>query len=127
MESELSQEYRAEGFRVNDKIRNKLAQSKRRIERRLDKNDNTGCRQPMFTTANIHYEIADRTRAIAAGGMGAMHLVAKKLGLAKAIDRDLHLLKIHMPDSRVGPRIEHPLQSARRRHVPGTFGTAPQR
>ena len=97
MESELSQEYRAEGFRVNDKIRNKLAQSKRRIERRLDKNDNTGCRQPMFTTANIHYEIADRTRAIAAGGMGAMHLVAKKLGLAKAIDRDLHLLKIHMP------------------------------
>ena len=82
---------------MNDKIRKKLAQSKRRIKRRLDKNDNSGCRQPMFTAANIHYEIADRTRAIAAGGMGAVHLVAKKLGLAEAIDRDLHLLKVHMP------------------------------
>ena len=56
MESELFQEYRAEGFRVNDKIRNKLSQSKRHIERRLDKNDNTGCRQATFKAANIPYE-----------------------------------------------------------------------
>ena len=65
--------------------------------RRLDKNNNSGCQRPMLTAANIHYEIADRTRAIAAGGIGAVHSVAKKLGLAEAIDRDLHLLKIHMP------------------------------
>ena len=82
---------------MNHRIRNKLAQSKRRIMRRLDKNNNSGCRRPMLTAANIHYEIADRTRAVAAGGIGAVHLVAKKLGLAEAIDRDLHLLKIHMP------------------------------
>jgi hypothetical protein len=82
---------------VNDKIRNRLAQSKRRIERRLDKNDNSGCERPMLTASNIDYEIADRTRGIAAGGIGAIHLVAKKLGLAEAIDRRLHLLKIHLP------------------------------
>jgi len=82
---------------VNDRIRNKLAQSKRRIQRRLDKNNNTGSEQPMITAANIQYEIADRTRAIAAGGIGAVQLVANKLGLADAIDRKLHLLKIHMP------------------------------
>ncbi len=82
---------------MNGKIRKKLAQRKRRIERRLDRNNNAGCRRPMFTASNIQYEIADRTQAIAAGGIGAMHLVAKKLGLAEAIDRKLHLLKVHLP------------------------------
>ncbi len=82
---------------MNAKIRKKLIQSKRRIERRLDKNDNTGCERPMITASNIHYEIADRTRGVAAGGIGAMQLVAKKLGLAEAIDRHLHLLKVHLP------------------------------
>jgi len=82
---------------VNAKIRNKLAQGKRRIERRLDKNDISGCERPMITASNIDYEIADRTRAVAAGGLGAMQLVAKKLGLAEAIDGRLQLLKIHLP------------------------------
>ena len=86
-----------EGFRVNAKIRKKLAQSKRRIERRLDKNNNTGCERPMIAASNIDYEVAERTRAIAAGGIGAMQLVARKLGLVEAIDRDLHLLKVHLP------------------------------
>jgi hypothetical protein len=65
--------------------------------RRLDKNDNTGCQRPMITASNIHYEIADRTQAIAAGGIGAMHLVVRKLGLAEAINGRLHLLKVHLP------------------------------
>ncbi len=79
------------------KIRKKLARRKRRIEKRLNKNDNTGCERPMITASNIDYDLAERTRAIAAGGIGAMHLVAKKLGLPEAIDRHLHLLKIHLP------------------------------
>jgi hypothetical protein len=82
---------------VNAKIRKKLSQGKRRLERRLNKNDNSGCERPMITASNIDYQIADRTRAIAAGGLGAMHLVARKLGLAEAIDRRLQLLKIHLP------------------------------
>ena len=51
----------------------------------------------MIAASNICYEIAERTRAVAAGGIGAMQLVAKKLGLVEAIDRDLHLLKVHLP------------------------------
>ena len=82
---------------MNAKIRKKLSQGKHRIERRLNKNDNSGCEQPMITASNIDYQIADRTRAIAAGGLGAMHLVARKLGLAEAIDRRLQLLKVHLP------------------------------
>jgi len=86
-----------EGFRVNPKIRKQIERRKRRIARRLDKNDNRGCDRPMMTAANIHYEIAERTRATATGGIGAMHLVARKLGLDEAIDRHLRLLKIHLP------------------------------
>ena len=86
-----------EGFRVNPKIRKKIERHKRRIARRLNKNDNRGCERPMLTASNIHYEIAERTRATAAGGIGAMHLMARRLGLDEAIDRHLELLKIHLP------------------------------
>jgi Transposase DDE domain group 1 len=51
----------------------------------------------MFAARNIHYEMADRTRAIGYGGIGAVHLLARKIGLVEAIDRDLQLLKVHLP------------------------------
>jgi hypothetical protein len=51
----------------------------------------------MMTASNIHYEIADRTRAISPGGIGAMHFLAQKLGLVRDINDGLHLLKRHMP------------------------------
>ena len=50
----------------------------------------------MFTARNIHYEIADRVQAMAYGGIGAMHLLARQLGLIDAIDRRLHVLKIRV-------------------------------
>jgi len=78
-------------------IRKQIERRKRRIARRLDKNDNRGCDRPMMTAANIHYEIADRSRATGAGGIGALHLLVRKLGLDQAINRRLQLLKIHLP------------------------------
>ena len=51
----------------------------------------------MFTARNIRYEVADRDRAIAHGGIGAVHLLARKIGLVQAIDRDVRLLKVHLP------------------------------
>ncbi len=78
-------------------IRRQLANRKRRIERRLDKNDNRGFERPMFTARNIDYEIADRVRGMAYGGIGAMHLLARQIGLIDIIDRRLHLLKMHLP------------------------------
>lgn len=82
---------------MNAKIRRKLARGKRRIEKRLDKSHTGGCDRPMFTASNIQYEIADRTRGISVGGIGLMHLVARRLNLAEAIDERLHLLKFHLP------------------------------
>jgi hypothetical protein len=86
-----------EGFRVKAIIRRKLANSKRRIERRLDHANLRGCSQPMMTARTIHYEIAGRTRGIASGGIGLIHALARRLGLVDAIDRRLQLLKIHLP------------------------------
>src|SRR4051812_1631643 len=51
----------------------------------------------MMTASNIHYEIADRTCAISPGGIGAIHLLAQKLGLVRDINENLHLLKRHLP------------------------------
>lgn len=78
-------------------IRRKLAKRQRRIQRRLDNKDLRGCSQPIMTASNIHYEIADRTHGIAYGGLGAIHLLVRRLGLIQAINNRLHLLKIHLP------------------------------
>ena len=51
----------------------------------------------MFTARNIRYQVADRDRAIAHGGIGAVHLLARKVGLIEALDREVHLLKVHLP------------------------------
>lgn len=51
----------------------------------------------MFAASNIHYELADKTRGLSAGGIGAMHLLARRSGLIETLDRRLHLLKEHKP------------------------------
>jgi hypothetical protein len=51
----------------------------------------------MLSASNIHYEIGERQRGLAHGGIGAMHLLARRIGLIEAIDERLHLLKIHLP------------------------------
>ena len=87
-----------EGFRVNAKIRQQLAARKRRIRKRLDKTK-MGKECPVMSASNIHYEMADRTRAISAGGIGAVHRLVKQLGLDQAINRRLKLFKFHLPYS----------------------------
>jgi Transposase DDE domain group 1 len=82
---------------VNAKIRRQLHKRKRRLERRLDKENIAGSEQPMLTAANIHYEISERDHGIAHGGIGAIHQLARRLGLIEAIDRRLVLLKVHRP------------------------------
>jgi len=51
----------------------------------------------MFTAHNIRYEISDRDRGIAHGGIGAIHALVRHLGLAEAIDRRVAVLKVHLP------------------------------
>ena len=68
---------------------------KSRIQRRLDKKNHTSSEgTPAFSAHNIDYEVSDRGHAIAHGGIGTIHLLAQKLGLPKAINQHLHVLKI---------------------------------
>jgi hypothetical protein len=82
---------------VNPILRRWLNNCKRRIQRRLDKVDLRGCSRPLLTASNIRYETARRTRGLCHGGIGAIHTLARRLGLIEAIDRRLHLLKKHFP------------------------------
>ena len=50
-----------------------------------------------MTASNIHYELADRVQGLSAGGIGAIHLLARRIGLIGDIDRNLHLFKRHLP------------------------------
>ena len=81
---------------MNVSIQNRLRNAKRRIERRLD-----GAREdrgkPMFGAVNLRVELADKVRAIGTGGIGLVQRLAEQTGLVEAIDRSLHLLKIHRP------------------------------
>lgn len=85
------------GFRVNTKIRKQIERRKQRVTRRLDRDDLRGCHRPIMSASNIHYEIADRVRATTHGGIGAIHLLTRQLGLDQAINQRLGLLKLHLP------------------------------
>jgi hypothetical protein len=86
---------------VSTSRRQRWANGKRRIQRRLRRSTwellGFDHAQPMLTARNIQYEMADRTRAIAAGGIGVMHRLARQVGLADEIDRRVHVLKRHVP------------------------------
>jgi hypothetical protein len=82
---------------VNASVRRRLAKRKRRIARRLENQPGLERPEPMMAASNIHYELTDKTRAIAPGGIGAIHLLARRTGLIHDIDEDLHLLKRHLP------------------------------
>jgi hypothetical protein len=82
---------------VNASVHRQLNRRQRRILRRLENQPGVERPEPMMAAANIRYEIAERVRGIAPGGIGAIHLLARRIGLIQDIDRDLHLLKRHLP------------------------------
>src|SRR5262245_2118730 len=84
-------------FRVKPVPHRHHAAGKRRIRRRLDRPVTAPSPQPVFTASNVHYDVVDKTRAISCGGIGALHLMVPKLGLAEAIEERLRLLQFHLP------------------------------
>jgi len=76
----------------------KLRQRQRRIKRRLRKSRRLkASKKPVFAATNPRYEVSERVRCTPAGGIAAMHAMAKRIGLVDAIDDNLSLLKIHLP------------------------------
>jgi len=63
---------------VNNKISKHLKRRKQRIQYRLRDIHWNEQDKPMFSASNIHYEIAERSRGLAYGGIGCMHLLARR-------------------------------------------------
>jgi hypothetical protein len=82
---------------VKAKERRKLEKRRRRIARRLDRRNMPPGDGPVFKGANIVFEVSDKITAAKAGGVAAAHALAKSVGLDRAIDRTLRLLKVHQP------------------------------
>ena len=75
-----------------------LRNRKHRIEGRLDPERRWSEQPaPMLSASNIHFEMAERDRAVNYGGIGAIHLMGQRLGLAEEIDGRVQLLKRHLP------------------------------
>jgi hypothetical protein len=81
---------------VNSLVYQILASRKRRIAARI-RQDHRPSDVPLLAASNIQYELSARDRGIACGGIGAVHLLARRVGLIDALDRRLQLLKIHLP------------------------------
>jgi hypothetical protein len=86
-----------EAFRVSKSIAKQLKRRKQRIQYRLRDIHWNEQDQPMFSAKNIHYEIADRSRGLAYGGIGWMQLLVQQTGLVQALNDRLTLLKRHVP------------------------------
>ena len=78
-----------------------LRNRKQRIARRLDpKRRWSEQPEPMMSASNIHFEMAERSQALNYGGIGAIHLMGQRLGLAQEIDGRLQLREEASPLSR---------------------------
>jgi len=74
-----------------------MIERQRRIEFRLRDIEWAPQERPMLGASRIQYDLAERGRGLSVGGIGMVHLLARRSGLARAIDRRLHLLKVHLP------------------------------
>jgi hypothetical protein len=76
-----------------------MASRQRKIERRLDKTIFPKDPGPVLHGGNFHYEISDRVHGLGHGGIALFHRLAQDIGLVKAIDARLGILKIRLPYS----------------------------
>lgn len=81
---------------MNAKVRRKAHARKRKMQRRIDKNNWSGV-SPMIRPESVKYELADKQQAIAAGGMGMVLQLTKQLGLRDEINQAIPLFKLHLP------------------------------
>lgn len=77
--------------------REMVKRRKRRIDYRLRDRTWKPQAKPMLRASNIQYEMGDRLRGTAVGGIGAMHLLARHTGLIESIDSRVEVLKRHLP------------------------------
>ena len=85
------------GRAARRRLRAQLATEGRSVRRRLAAAVAPNFCGPVLGRANIVYELAGRTKAVAHGGMGMVTKLVKALGLAEELDSSLCLLAPHKP------------------------------
>ena len=82
----------------HEQSRRNAARRRRKVQARHRQAGHWGERsEPMLTSQKINYEIGGNVEATPYGGIFAMHRLVTRLGLVKAIDASLELLKMHLP------------------------------
>ena len=79
-------------------LRNKARKTARRLKR-VEGGRSPRGRGPEFAARKIRYETSDRVDAIPYGGIGAIHQLARRVGLIDALDTRLPILKLRRPYS----------------------------
>jgi Transposase DDE domain group 1 len=82
---------------VNKRDHKIYLRDKQNLEARLVRRQYEDQLNPMFKDSNLHYQIAERSRAIGFGGIGALHKLVCKLKLDRAINTNIPLLQRHVP------------------------------
>ena len=77
--------------------RSALANRKAEVDARLDPEWKPYTETRVLGHANLAYEISARVNAINCGGIGLVDQMVRSLGLAEAIDRNVHVFKVHRP------------------------------
>jgi hypothetical protein len=82
---------------VNKRDHKIYLRDKHNLDTRLARKQYEDQPDPMFKNSNLRYQIAEQTRAVGFGGIGALHKLVCKLRLDKAINKNVVLLKCHVP------------------------------
>jgi hypothetical protein len=83
---------------THEQSRRNSARRRRKVQARHQRAGHWDARsEPMLTSQKISYEIGGNVEATPYGGLFAMHRLVTRLGLVKAIDASLELLKMHLP------------------------------
>ena len=94
----MKQKKRKKDQRRQQKSRQKKHERRhRKLKQRLAHNAFKAPKQPLLSELPIDYQLAERTRVLAYGGLGAFHLLVTQLKLPETINRHVKVLKRHLP------------------------------
>ena len=84
------------GFQVKHSLRRKLDARKRRRQRRINE-QHSRTQSPMLRYPATKLELADKTQAVACGGLATVQQMVRQFGLPESINRCCPIFKFHMP------------------------------
>jgi hypothetical protein len=82
---------------VKKRIAKIIRKRKKNIAKRIDRNNYPTHDGPVLNTPNIQYDLSERDRGFAYGGIGVVQRMVKQLQLDQIINERVRVFKIHSP------------------------------